>query len=55
MHIQAITPDGKPLALPEIRFAQPQVAKSPVPYRFLPNSKSLVLEQAAGAVSSSGS
>src|SRR5262249_39703331 len=44
MRVNAVSTDRKPVVLPEIRFAQPQVATSPVPYRFLPDGKSLVMQ-----------
>jgi Tol biopolymer transport system component len=44
MHVKAITPEGKPVPLPEIQFAAPQVAKSPVAYRFVPDGRSLVMQ-----------
>jgi TolB protein len=43
MHVKAITPEGKPVSLPDIQLSQVQVARSPVPYRFLPDGKSIVL------------
>jgi Tol biopolymer transport system component len=44
MHLKALALDGKPLPLPEIQLTQIQVARSPVPYRLLPDGKSLVLQ-----------
>ena len=32
------------MPLPEIQFTQPQLAKSPVAYRFLPDGRSLVMQ-----------
>jgi Tol biopolymer transport system component len=44
MHLKALALDGKPLPLPEIQLRQTQLARSPVPYRLLPDGKSLVME-----------
>jgi Tol biopolymer transport system component len=43
MRARAITPEGKPAPVADIRLTQVQLARSPVPYRFLPGGKELVL------------
>lgn len=43
MQLRAITPDGKPVSLPEIRITRPGVRSMSAAYRFLPDGKSVVL------------
>ena len=43
MRARAIAPDGKLAPVPDIRLTQVQLARSPVPYRFLPGGKELIL------------
>ena len=44
MHVKAITPEGKPVALPEIRLTRTgSRGAMSSPYRFLPDGKSLVM------------
>jgi Tol biopolymer transport system component len=45
MHLKAVTPQGKPVVLPEIELTFPALARSPSPYRFLPDGKNLVMQQ----------
>jgi len=44
MHLKAVTPDGTPAPLPEIRLTVTQLPKNLTPYRFMPDGKSLVLQ-----------
>jgi Tol biopolymer transport system component len=44
MHLQAVTVDGKRVSLPEIRMTVTQLPKNLTPYRFMPDGKSLVLQ-----------
>jgi hypothetical protein len=43
MHLKAVTPDGKPVPLPEIRMVRPGVRALSAACRFLPDGKSIVL------------
>ena len=43
--LNAVTPAGKPVALPEINLTFPAVAKVVDPFRFLPDGKSLVIRE----------
>ena len=43
MHLKAVTPDGKPVVLPEIRMVRPGVRALSAAFRFLPDGKSVVL------------
>jgi Tol biopolymer transport system component len=45
MQVKAITPDGKPMPLPEIRIIRTGIRSVSSAYRFLPDGKSLVLQQ----------
>jgi len=44
MHLKAVTPSGEPVSLPEVRLIVTQLPKNLTPYRFLPDGKSLVLQ-----------
>ena len=44
MHLKAVTPRGQSVSLPEIRLIVTQLPKNLTPYRFLPDGKSLVLQ-----------
>jgi TolB protein len=44
MHLKAVTADGKPVSVPEIRFIVTQLPKNLTPYRFMPDGKSLVVQ-----------
>jgi Tol biopolymer transport system component len=44
MHLKAATTDGTPVSLPEIRFIVTQLPKNLTPYRFLPDGKSIVVQ-----------
>ncbi len=44
MHLKAVTPDGHPKPVPEIRFNVTQLPKNLTPYRFMADGRSLVLQ-----------
>ena len=45
MEVKAITPEGKPVPLPVIRITRTGVRSVSSAYRFLPDGKSLVVQQ----------